>query len=187
MQSLSGGRGRVLRTFAPEGVTGEGMRRRVLKVEREIRRQVTAGARGTLLQLWDKASDTLATEADDEFVRDVRRARGALGIDGDVAGCDRGVPSRFMLHAWSVVQREKARAARDRIDSLVIRLGDILRADYMRSEQALQQPALKASFGSAHRGLFDFGAMSQVLQRSRAAGGARLSAGARASSRRGRC
>ena len=165
VQSLSAAVDRVLRKLAPEGVTGEGMRRRVLKVEREIRRQVTAGARGTLLQLWDKASDALATQADDEFVRDVRRARGALGIDGDVAGCDRGVPSRFMLHAWSVVQREKARAARDRIDSLVIRLGDILRADYMRSEQALQQRALKASFGSAHRGLFDFGAMSKVLQR----------------------
>jgi ferredoxin len=165
VQSLSGAVDRVLRKLAPEGVTGEGMRRRVLRVEREIRRQVTDGARGTLLQLWDKASDTLATEADDEFVRDVRRARGALGIDGDVAGCDRCVPSRFMLHAWSVVQREKAHAARNRIDSLVIRLGDILRADYMRSEQALQQPALKASFGSAHRGLFDFGAMSKVLQR----------------------
>ena len=165
VQSLSAAVDRVLRKLAPEGVTGEGMRRRVLKVEREIRRQVAAGARGTLLQLWDKASDTLATQADDEFVRDVRRARGALGIDGDVAGCDRDMPSRFMLHAWSVVQREKARAARDRIDSLVIRLGDILRADYMRSEQALQQPALKASFGSAHHGLFDFGAMSKVLQR----------------------
>jgi len=165
VQPLSGAVDRVLRKLAPEGVTGEGMRRRVLKVEREIRRQVTAGNRGTLLQLWDKASDTLATQADDEFVRDVRRARGALGIDGDVAGCDQALPSRFMLHAWSIVQREKARAARDRIDSLVIRLGDILRADYMRSEQALQQPALKASFGSAHRELFDFGAMSKVLQR----------------------
>ncbi len=70
-----------------------------------------------------------------------------------------------MRHAWSVVQREKARAARQRIDGLVIRLGDILRADYMRSEQALQQPALQASFGGAHHGLFDFGAMSKLLQR----------------------
>ena len=85
VQSLSAAVDRVLRKLAPEGVTGEGMRRRVLKVEREIRRQVTAGASGTLLQLWDKASDTLATQADDEFGHDVRRARGALGIDGDVA------------------------------------------------------------------------------------------------------
>jgi hypothetical protein len=165
VQSLSRVVDRVLRKLAPEGVTGESMRRRVLKVEREIRRLVSAGARGSLTELWDKASDALGAQADDVFARDVRSARAALGLDGEVAGCDASLPARFMRHAWSVVQREKARAARQRIDGLVIRLGDILRADYMRSEQALQQPALQASFGGAHHGLFDFGAMSKLLQR----------------------
>ncbi len=46
VQSLSRVVDRVLRKLAPEGVTGESMRRRVLKVEREIRRLVSAGARG---------------------------------------------------------------------------------------------------------------------------------------------
>ena len=67
VQSLSGAVDRVLRKLAPEGVTGEGMRRRVLKVEREIRRQVTASARGTLLQLWDKASDSIRSTLDKEL------------------------------------------------------------------------------------------------------------------------
>jgi ferredoxin len=162
---------RVLRRLAPEGVAGEAMRRRVLKVEKEIRKLVSAGTRGTLTQLWDKAVDALSAKADDAFVRDVRRARETLGLDGEVAGCDASLPARFVRHAWSVVQQEKARAARQRIDSLVIRLGEILRADYMRSEQALQQPVLKASFGTAHHGLFDFGAMSKVLQRVGPSGG----------------
>ena len=171
VQSLSTVVDRALRELAPEGVQGEAMRRRVLKVEQEIGRQVTAGARGTLVQLWDKASNTLAAQADEAFVRDVRRARDALGIDGEVAGCDQSLPAGFMHHAWSAVQREKARAGRQRIDSLIIRLGEILRADYMRSEQAMQQPALKASFGAAHHGLFDFAAMAKVLQRAGHTGG----------------
>jgi ferredoxin len=162
---------RVLRKLAPEGVPGEGMRRRVLNVEKEIRKQVAAGARGTLGGLWDKAIDTLAAKADEAFLRDARRARDALGLDGEVAGCDLALPARFVRHAWSVVQREKLGAARQRIDRLVIRLGEILRADYMRSEQALQQPALQASFGAAHQGLFDFAAMSRLLQRAGSQGG----------------
>ncbi len=165
VQSLSGIVDGLLRKVAPEGVPGEAMRRRVLKLEKEVRRQVAAGARGTLGELWDRAADTLGAQADEDFIRDVRRARESLCLDGEVVGCDAALPAQFMRHAWSVVQREKARIARERIDGLVIRLGDILRADYMRSERALQQPALEASFGVAHHGLFDFGAMSRLLQR----------------------
>jgi ferredoxin len=164
VQSLSSVVDRALRKLAPEGVPGEGMRRRVLKVEKEIRGQVAAGARGSLGELWDKATESLAEKADEAFVRDVRRVRDALGLDGEVAGCDAALPGRFMRHAWSVVRKERAKAGRERIERLVIRLGEILRADYMRSEQALQKPALKASFGAAHHALFDFAAMSKVLQ-----------------------
>jgi len=171
VQPLSAVVDRVLRKLAPEGVAGEGMRRRVLKVEREIRRQVGGGARDTLGRLWDKAVDVLATKADETFVRDARRARDALGLDGEVAGCDAALPARFVRHAWSAVQREKLGAARERIDRLVIRLGEILRADYMRSEQALRKPALQASFGASHHGLFDFAAMSRLLQRVGSHGG----------------
>jgi ferredoxin len=165
LQSLSSVVDRALRKLAPEGVQGEALRRRVLKVEREIRRSISAGVRGRLGELWDRATDALAAQADEGFARDAHRAKGALGVDGEVAGCDGALPGRFMRHAWSEVQREKSRAARERIDSLVIRLDEILRADYMRSERALQQPALKASFGGAHHGLFDFAAMARVLKR----------------------
>jgi ferredoxin len=165
VQSLSAVVDRVLRKVAPEGVKGESMRRRVLGVEKEIRRLMTAGAGGRLGELWERATQTLAEKAGEAFVTDLRQAQGALDVDGELAGCDEALPARFLRHAWSVVQREKARAARGRIEGLCIRLDEILRADYMRSEQALLQPALKASFGAAHHELFDFAAMSKVLQR----------------------
>jgi len=169
---------RVLRQLAPEGVSGEATRRRVLRVERAIRRQVSAGVHATLGELWDQAVASVTGPPDEGFAGDARRARDALGIDGEVAGCDATLPARFVRHAWSVVQAEKSRAARERIGRLTIRLREILRADYMRSEQALQQQVLKASFGSVHQGLFDFGAMAKVLQRVGPAGG--LGAGRRA-------
>jgi ferredoxin len=147
------------------------MRRRVLRVESEIRRRVAAGSRSALGALWDGATAALAAQEDEAFLRDARRARAALDVDGEVAGCDASLPARFVRHAWSVVQDEKRQAARARIDGLATRLGDILRADFMRSEQALQQPVLQASFGSIHQDLFDFAAMAKVLQRVGPAGG----------------
>jgi hypothetical protein len=171
VQSLSTVVDRVLRKIAPEGVPGEATRRRVLGVEKEIRAQVTAGARGRLGELWDSATTAMVAKAGESCAPDLLRARRALEVDGEVAGCDTALPARFLQHAWSVVQREKSRAARGRIDSLCIRLDEVLRADYMRSEQGLRQPALQASFGAAHHGLFDFAAMSKVLQRAGHAGG----------------
>ena len=50
--------------------------------------------------------------------------RNALAVDGELAGCDSRLPSRFLRHAWAVVQGEKARAARARIEGS----GDLDRA-----------------------------------------------------------
>lgn len=153
----------ALRATAPEGPTGEGMRRRAIKIESELRRLVSGGARGTLTELWNEALQSLA--ADEAFAKDAAKIRAAVKVDGPVAGCNAELPSRLLRHVWSVVQGEKARAARARIGGLVIRLENILRADYMRSPQAAQKKELLASFGGAHHGMFDFDKMSQLLSR----------------------
>jgi ferredoxin len=171
VQSLSGVVDGVLRSLAPRGVAGEGTRRRLLRVEREIRRKVAGGAAGTLRQLWEEATNALAGDADAAFVQDAERARAALPVDGEVADCDARLPSRFVGHVWSFVQREKARSASERIERLVIRLGEILRADYLRSAQALEEGELAESFGAAGLGLFDFAAMSRLLKRTGPSGG----------------
>jgi hypothetical protein len=161
----------ALRAVATPGVSGESLRRRALKIEREVRRLAAHGTRGTLLQLWDKAVAALRTGADEAFARDAGRVRESLAIDGEVVHCDASLPARFVRHAWRAVQQQKARAARTRIEQLVIRLENILRADFARSEAALAAPALQASFGPAHHGMFDFRAMSQLLSRGGSHGG----------------
>jgi ferredoxin len=164
-RSLSDAVDVALRAVATPGVSGESLRRRALKIEREIRRLAARGTRGTLLQLWDKAVAALGASADEAFARDAGRARESLAIDGEVAHCDASLPARFVRHAWRAVQQQKGRAARVRIEQLVIRLENILRADFARSEAALAAPALQASFGSAHQDMFDFRVMSQLLTR----------------------
>ena len=172
-QSLSGAVDAALRAVATPGVAGESLRRRALKIEREIRRLAAHGTRGTLLQLWDKAVAALGAGADEAFARDAGRARESLAIDGEVAHCDATLPAHFVRHAWRAVQQQKARAARVRIEQLVIRLENVLRADFARSEAAMAAPALQASFGSAHHGMFDFGVMSQLLSRGGSQDGSR--------------
>jgi ferredoxin len=159
----------ALRATAPQGTQGEAMRKRALHIERLIREAVAQGARGTLLQAWDAAITRAGT--DDAWRREMKIVRAALAVDGELAGCDSRLPARFLRHAWAVVQREKARAARTRIDALVLRLEAILRADYARSAVAFQSANLQQTFGGAHQALFDFAKMSKLLSPTASQGG----------------
>jgi hypothetical protein len=165
VQSLTAAVDAALRTVAPPGVPGEALRRRAFKVEREVYRLVAAGESGTLSELWERAVQTVAPDGDEAFLRDAGKVRGALAVDGEMADCNTALPARFLRHAWSTVQQAKARVASERIGGMMIRLGDILRADHARSQAALTQPALQSTFGTAHHGMFDFDAMSQLLSR----------------------
>ena len=171
VRTLSGVVDELLRGIAAPGVKDEGLRRRVLKLEREIRRRLAAGKRGTLTQLWDAATAALAAAGDEALARDLGRAREALAVDGELVDCDEECPERFVRHAWRSVQLQKADRARKRIGHLVVRLADILRADYMRSSDALKTTALEASFGGGQRALFDFGRMNEILSRVEPRGG----------------
>jgi hypothetical protein len=157
----------ALRAVAPPGLPGEAMRKRALQVERLVRQAVANGARGTLLQAWDAA----VTGCDEAWRREMTVVRDALAVDGELAGCDSRLPSRFLRHAWAGVQGEKARAARIRIDALVLRLQAVLRADYARSAAAFRPASLQQTFGGAHQALFDFAAMSKLLSPTAGHGG----------------
>jgi ferredoxin len=171
VQSLPAVVDAALRSIAPPGAAGEAVRRRGLKIEREVRRLAAAGERGTLAELWDRAATLLVPACDAAFRDDAVRLRDALGVDGEVADCNAALPARYVRRAWSAAQQDKARAAHERIGRLVLRLGDILRADHARSPAAVEQPALQASFAAAHHDLFDFSAMSKLLSHGGPRGG----------------
>ena len=166
VQALSGRIDRLLQDIA-RGEDAERVPRHVLRLERQLRSLLAEGAKGSLLSLWDLAAERLGVH-DDESLRDsLGRARGALKVDGALVDCDAALPADLLAHAWRGVQEAKAVRFRDTATSLIQKLSDILRADFMRSDAGRGAESLKASIGDFHADLFDFGAMSRLLPKAK--------------------
>ena len=168
--SLSGLVDAALATAA-RGNDAERMRKHALRLEQEIRVLVSEGAGGKLSALWDQAAGRLARAADKSaadraetsLADSLKRTRAAIKVDGDVADCDAALPARLLQHAWTAVQQRKAEGFRKDLDRLVLKLSDILKADYERSEAGRSAKHLKASVGTGYGDAFDFDAMSRLL------------------------
>ncbi len=167
VQSLSGLIDDVL-VVAGRGDDGERIRKHVLRLEQEIRALAAGGASGTLSALWAKGAGRLANGTDraDQSLEDsLRRARAAIKIDGEVADCDAALPSRLLRHAWAAVQKQKFDGFRKDLDRVVLKLSDILKADYERSEAGRSPKHLRAALGAGFGDAFDFDAMSRMLSK----------------------
>ncbi|HYB55969.1 MAG TPA: ferredoxin [Alphaproteobacteria bacterium] len=162
VQSLSGLFDKALHEIA-QGADGERLRRHALRLEQEIRRLVAEGEGGTLSLLSEAAASRLATKKDDLLQDSLARVRAALKADGEVVDCDQVMPEHFLKHAWKTVQEKKSRAFRAELDRLAVKLSDILKADFVRSEEGRSAASLKAAIGPAHAAAFDFNAMSRLL------------------------
>ena len=88
---------------------------------------------------------------------------GQIKLDGEVVDCDQAMPFRLCHHLWKMVHAQKARRFQGDIGRLVVKLSDILRADFVRSPEGLSAQRLKASVGGAQRDAFDFEALSRLL------------------------
>ena len=161
--SLSGVVDGILADVAAEGIAGERLRRSVLRIEREIRALATAGEIGTLTSLWDRAVEELRPRGGAPFLEDAAKARAALTVDGDVAGFGPSTPVRMVTHLWRALETRRSAEMRRRIDTLALKLADLVKADYLRSEAGRHAASLKAGVGSGHRDAFDFELMAKLL------------------------
>ena len=161
--TLSGLVDDLLRDVAPRGIAGERMRRGVLRLERDIRATLERGETGTLGAAWAEAAERLASRGGAPLTEDLARARKALTVDGELVPCDATLPSRFVTHLWRAAHDQRARTLRRRIDTLALKLSDLVRADHLRSGVGRQATTLRAGVGGPHRELFDFERMSLLL------------------------
>ena len=159
---LSGLVDRVLQEIGA-GDDGERVSRHVLRQERMIRTLVAEGVRGSLASLWDAAANRLSVRADEPLQDSLKRARSALKVEGEVVDCDAALPAVLFTHAWRVIQQRKAQKLAGDIGRLAVKLTEILRADFVRSDAGRSADSLKATIGDAHSGIFDFDAMSRLL------------------------
>lgn len=164
VRSLSSVIGGLIADVAPRGIEGERLRKQLLRLERELRTLVAAGAQGTLGALWPEAVRRTAGR-DDEAREALLAAGGSLTLDGELVDCARSLSDRLVRRAWENVNAEKARSFRTLVDQLILRLSDILRAAYVHSQAGQQPEALKVGFGPLHDDVFDFAAMSKLVAR----------------------
>lgn len=150
-----------------KGEDAERIRKHVLRLEQEIRTLVAAGAKGSLSRLWDKAAPPLAS-ADALVAASLGQARAALKVDGEVLDCDAALPARLLAHAWNIRQAKKAEKFGKDVGRLLLKLSDILKADFVKSDVGRSAENLKASFGSGPMDEFDFQMMSRLLKKSTA-------------------
>jgi ferredoxin len=155
---------RVLAELAPRGIEGERLRRQVLRLERELRVLLAAGASGNLSDLWKLAAQRIGKQ-DEVAQLLVGRVAESLGADGALVDCDDALPARLIRQAWRAVHAEKSREFRALADRLIRQLSDIQRSAFIRSAAGRQPEALKSAVGALHTDAFDFDAMSRLVTR----------------------
>jgi len=162
VQSLSALFDGALKEIAGNG-DGERIRKHAGRLEREIRKLVAEGETGTLSKLCDAAAARIGVKNDELFAKSVKSLRAALKSDGEVIDCDKAMPFRLFAHAWQALQDQKAQKFRAEINKLILKLSDILSAEFGHSKEGMSAERLQASIGAAHRDAFDFAAMSRML------------------------
>src|ERR1700693_5596014 len=152
----------ALKEVAANG-DGERIRKHAGRLEGEIRKLIAEGTTGTLFKLCDLATTRIGAKNDELLQKSLSRLRAALKTDGEVIDCDKAMPFRLFQHAWQVLQDQKAQKFRTDINKLIMKLADILSADFGHSKEGMSAERLQASIGAAHQSAFDFDAMSRVL------------------------
>jgi hypothetical protein len=165
VHSLSALVDRVLRELAPRGMAGERLRKQALRLEREIRAAACAGVQGQLSELWEAAVARIGSPSGPDAEEILRHTATALKLDGDLVACDADMPARLVTHIWEEAHAATASSFRKTVDSLCVRLDDILRAAFVHSAAGMSAESLRAAVGSPGADEFDFDAMSRLVAR----------------------
>ena len=166
VQSLSELIDAALKNIATDA-DADRLKKHAFRIEREIRRLAAEGAGGSLSQLWDIAAGHICVNGGELLQDSLIRLRAALKADGEVVDCDKALPFRLFQHAWQTLQDRKTKSFWGEINKLIMKLSDILSADFVRSKEGLSADRLRASVGGAAQDAFDFDAMSRLLAEAR--------------------
>jgi ferredoxin len=167
IDTLSGVVNRLLREIAPEGNAGEQLRQHVIRLECRMRELVSNGFDSPLDALWAKAEKSLLNERSksraEALENSLETARFALSIKGKVVDCDERLPTRVLRHAWAKVEAQRTRRSLDQIDTLIIRLRNILKVDDLKTGRSRTPQKIKQTLGRRYKDAFDFEMMSEIL------------------------
>ncbi len=150
-----------------EGGDGEFSRRKVLQLEAEIRQMVAAGTEGKLSEIWQAAARKICRNAANGHAHELDELfaaiHDALGMDGEIIGCNARTPARLLQHIWEMDQDRKARVSQKRIGELILYLQNFLGAEARRTKDDLTPQNLAGHIGASFVDAFDFEEMSRIL------------------------
>lgn len=162
--SLSSVIDKALQELKP-GVEVDRIKKTALKIEKEIRFILARGKNGNFSSLWDKAANIHLSGVDKEFQEKMEDFKALIKKDGEVVDCDENFPERLVKHLWDIAQKNKSDLFRKKIERLIVKLSDILKSDYEKSEMGRSKEHLEKSIGNVHGNLFDFTVMSKFLSK----------------------
>jgi len=162
--SLSSVIDKALQELKP-GVEVDRIKKTALKIEKEIRFILARGKNGNFSSLWDKAANIHLSGVDKEFQEKMEDFKALIKIDGEVVDCDEKFPERLVKHLWEIAQKNKSDLFRNKIERLIVKLSDILKSDFEKSEKGRSKEHLEKSIGGVHGNLFDFSVMSKFLSK----------------------
>ena len=149
-----------------QGPDGDRIRKHVLALEQEIRVLISGGADGLFSELWDKAAKTLGKK-DKLIAESLSRARANLTVDGELLDCNADLAARVIGHAWGLTQLRRAARFNEDLKRLILKLSDIIRADYVNSDAGKSAENLRESLGEGALNRFNHDALSSILKKVR--------------------
>ncbi len=157
----------VLRLVVPPGTQGTRVRQQVLALELKIRELLRTVPPSKLGELWRRAEKDLLAHQSDEVAQQLQEswdtAWAALRVDGLVVDCDSELPEQFVRHFWRCEEALRTKRGSAKIDRLILKLGDILTVDELKSESSRTPRKLRDSLGSRYQDAFDFDIMAELL------------------------
>lgn len=168
VDTLSGVMSRLLHEIAPPGDAGRQLRQHVLRLEIRMREQCVAKKKTSLDKLWKRARKSLLGECDgieaELLEKSLATARFALTLDGELADCDARLPKKILQHMWVRVEAQRVRYALENINTLIIKLRNILKVDDLKARQSRTPQSLKRALGRNYKEAFDFELISGILE-----------------------
>lgn len=136
------------------------------EIEREIRRFLSKNASGDLALTWNDAVERLESSGAGEVADSASILWKCFEASGTVIDADAELASRVLDHAWRSVQENKASTFRQKAKRLLLKLHDILEAEFVSSAVGRAPDRLRAAVGS-FSAAFDFDEMSRILDESK--------------------
>ena len=153
--------------LASQNSTDERLKKHLLALEQEIRELLAQGEQGRLSELWDKAALSLI-KSDKTLADDFVVAKTHVKVDGRLIDCDAKMPHQLISHALFAQQQQRAHQSASDIKRLIVKLSELLKADFAYSTAGKSAEKLKEAFGSGPMDQFDFVKMSAFLAKSAA-------------------